>query len=161
MQTRAKRWMAISSAAIFVLLLVVVFSQRETPSETVHIGFAGRALVETNAVLFTITNQNEFPIRYELSVQAASGFTMRRHATKTGEVFPSNTFTFYVPIPAMNRWRVEGSYWGTSPPKLSPIRAKIVGFSLKMKLRRFSEWLGRPPARGSVVGPQMAGDRPN
>jgi len=153
--------MAISLAAIFALLFVVVFSQHETPSETVRIGFADRSLVETNAVLFTITNQNEFPIRYELSVQAASGFTMRRHATKTGEVFPSNTFTFYVPIPSLDRWRVCGSYWGTSPPKLGPVRAKIVGFLLKVRLRRFSEWLARPPARGSVVGPEMAQDRPN
>ncbi len=153
--------MAISLAAIFVLLFVIVFSQRETPSETVRIGFAGRSLVETNAVLFTITNQNEFPIRYQLSVQAASGFTMRRHATKTGDVFSSNTFTFYVPVPSMNRWRVGGRYWQGSPPKLSPARAKIVGFLLKVRLRRFSEWLGRPPARGSVIGPEMAQDRPN
>ena len=148
MRTGTKRWLAILLAVFCFVVLSVVIAQRETPSETVRIGFAGPSLIETNALLFTITNQNGFPVRFEVSVQSASVFRMRHGVTKTGDVYRSNTFTFYVPAPAMNRWRVSGKYWNSPAPKLSPIRSKVVGTLLKMKLSRFSAWVARPPARG-------------
>ena len=162
MQTTRKRLAVLASVTIFFVILLVALAGRETPSKTVQIGFAGPSLVETNAVLFTMTNQNDFPISYQLSVQTASGFKLgRKGAAKTGDVFPNNTFTFFVSIPQAHRWRVGGTYWQTSTPKLGPMRSWIVATLQKLKLQRLSDWMARRPSTGSVIGPEMTNDRPS
>jgi hypothetical protein len=155
---KAKIWILLSAGAATFIVMPGFFSQPISRTSAVHAGYAGLSLRETNAVLFTVTNDHTFPITFDVFTVNTPGLFARRKHGARGEAFPKCTYTFHVDCPSPNGWRLTGCYY---VPRSSPLRSRVGVWFNQIGMQRIAGWFACPaPKRVEIAGIEMTGGHP-